>query len=390
MARLSPKLSVLVVVGLALFTDTAVYAMLPPLLPEYARLHGLSQTRLGLLFGCYAAALLLAALPLGTWADRRGRRGPFLGGLIGFGAATILFAFAGSFPLLLVARVLQGIAAAATWVAGLAMLADHYPAGQRGKAMSTVFACANVGLLLGPTFSGWMVRLWSIRAAFLFAAGLAVLDALVRVTLLPPDPPAKPSGTGYLGLLRDGTVRRFAGAMVMGSALGAVLEAVLPLHLSRHLGMDSVAIGLAFTLAALASTFTSPLVGHWTDRAGAAPPLRLGLVLATALLAVAVFIPSRTGVYAYMLVMGGTCSLLMSPTGPALAGHVEGKGGTDFGSVFSLLNIAFSLGLMLGPILGSALTDLVGLKPAMGVLAACFTLYLVPLAGGLRKPDIIS
>jgi multidrug resistance protein len=380
MSRLAPRHAALVVVGLAFFADTVVYAMLPPLLPEYARIHGLSQTQLGLLFASYAAALLLAALPLGTWADRHGRRGPFLGGLLGFGAATVLFAFAGSFPMLLLARVLQGIAAAATWVAGLSMLADHFPAGQRGKAMSTVFACANLGLLLGPTFAGWMVKLWNIRAAFLFAAGLAVLDALVRLVLLPKDPPTEPSGTGYLALLKDGTIRIFAGAMVLGAALGAVLEAVLPLHLSRHLGMDAVAIGMAFTAAAVASTITSPLVGHWTDRKGAAPPLRMGMVLAGLLLALAPFVPSRMAMYGYMLAIGGTCSLLMSPCGPALAGHVERQGRKDFGSVFSLLNIAFSLGMMAGPLLGSALTDLVGMKVALVVLSCAFFLYLIPLA----------
>jgi len=386
MARLAPKYAALVVVGLAFFADTVVYSMLPPLLPEYARLHGLSQTELGFLFGSYAGALLLAALPLGTWADRHGRRGPFLGGLVGFGGATILFAFAGSFPLLLVARVLQGIAAAATWVAGLSMVADHFPSNQRGKAMSTVFACANIGMFLGPAFAGWMTRVWNIRAAFLFAAGLAVLDAVVRLALLPADPPAQPSGGGYLGLLKDRTVRVFAGAMVMGSLLGAVLEAVLPLHLSLHLGMDAMAIGLAFTTTALASIVTSPLVGHWTDRRGPRGPLRLGMVLAALLLATAAVLPGRAAVYVFMLAMGSTCSLLMSPCGPALAGHVEGKGSTDFGSVFSLLNIAFSLGLMVGPMAGSALTDLVGLKVAMAVLAAAFLAYLPALRTAASRP----
>ena len=384
MAGPSPKVAALVVVGLAFFTDTVVYAMLPPLLPEYARLHGLGQTQLGLLFGSYAAALLLAAVPLGTWADRRGRRAPFMGGLIGFAAATILFAFARSFPLLLLARVLQGVAAAATWVVGLAMLADHFPGGQRGKAMSTVFGCANLGLLMGPTFAGWMVKYWNIRAAFLCAAGLVALDALVRMVLLPRDPPIQPSGRGYLALLKDPTVRVYAGAMVLGAALGAVLEAVLPLHLSRHLGMDAVAIGLAFTAAALASTFTSPLVGHWTDRHGADAPLRLGMALAAVLLALAAFVPSRAGITVFMLAVGATCSLLMSPTGPALAGHVERKGGKDFGAVFSLLNIAFSLGMMLGPILGSAMADLIGLKLALTVVGGCFLVYLWPL-GSVRR-----
>jgi len=380
MARLAPKYAALVVVGLAFFTDTVVYAMLPPLLPEYARLHHLNQTELGLLFSSYAAALLLAALPLGAWADRRGRRGPFLGGLLGFGAATILFAFATSFPLLILARVLQGIAAAATWVAGLAMVADHFPAGQRGKALSSAFACANFGLLLGPSFAGWMVHIWSIRAAFLAVAGLALLDTVVRLTLLPSDPPVQPAGAGFLGLLRDGTVRLFAGVMALGAALGGVLEAVLPLHLARDLGMDAVAIGLAFTAAAVASTITSPFVGHWTDRRGPAEPMRLGMVLAAALLALAAFVPSHAWIYGFMVVFGATSSLLMSPTGPALAGHVERKGGTAFGSVFSLLNIAFSLGLMVGPLLGSALTDLMGLKLAMAALAAGFLVYLAPLA----------
>jgi predicted MFS family arabinose efflux permease len=121
-------------------------------------------------------------------------------------------------------------------------------------------------------------------------------------------------------------------------------------------------------------------VGHWTDRRGAREPLRLGLLFSAALLAVVPFVPGRGWIFGYMLALGSTCSLLMSPCGPAVAGHVEGKGGSDFGSVFSLLNIAFSLGLMAGPMLGSTLTDQVGLAPAMAVLAAGFVLYLAPLA----------
>jgi MFS family permease len=317
---------------------------------------------------------------LGLWADLRGRRGPFLGGLIGFGAATILFAYAGSFATLILARILQGLAAAATSVAGLAMVADHFPSNQRGKAMSTVFGCANVGMFLGPAFSGLMIRLWNIRAAFLFAAALAGLDALVRFTLLPVDPPAQALGAGSLDLLKDSTVRVLAGVMVMGAALGAMLEAVLPLHLSRALGMDAVAIGLAFTTGALASTVTSPFVGHWTDRHGPRAPLRLGLALAAGVLAVAPYLPNRFGIHALMLVFGAAGSLIMSPCGPAVAARVEGQGGTGFGTVFSLLNIAFSLGLMAGPILGSALTDLLGLKVAMGVLSLGFAAYLLPVS----------
>jgi len=381
---LAEKPSALVVVGLAFFTDALVYAMLPPLLPEYARTLGLSQTRLGLLFGSYAAALLLATLPLGHWADRSGRRGPFLAATAGFGAATALFACADGFPLLMLARLFQGVAAAATWVAGLALVADIFPAGQRGKAMSTVFACANLGLFLGPAYAGWMVQVWSVHGVFLLVAGLALLDGVARLTLLPEQPTTPIRGLGYLALLKDGAVRVFAGAMGLGAVLGATIEAVLPLHLSHHLGLDAPAIGLAFTTAALASMFASPLVGHWTDRQGAGRPLSLGVFLGACLLGAAPFLPSRTAVHLFMLAMGASCSLLMSPAGPALSRLVERRGGTAFGAVFSLLNITFSLGVMVGPILGSALVDLLGLKPAMAVLAGGFIAYLLPLSAHRR------
>jgi len=144
--------------------------------------------------------------------------------------------------------------------------------------------------------------------------------------------------------------------------------------------MDSVAIGLVFTFTAMASMVVSPLVGHWTDRRGAARPLRLGLVLGACLLAAAPFLPTRAAVCAFMFALGGTSSLLMSPCGPALTRLVESRGGTAYGSVFSLLNIAFSLGIMTGPLAGSALTDLLGLQAAMAILAAGLLLYLVPLA----------
>jgi MFS family permease len=377
---LPAKPAVLVVVGLAFFTDSLVYAMLPPLLPEYARMLGLNQTELGLLFGSYAGALLVATLPLGAWADRGGRRGPFLGGLVGFGAATVLFAFARSFPLLVLARVFQGVAAAATWVAGMALLADLFPAGRRGKAMSAVFACANLGLFLGPAYAGWMVRIWNPHGAFLVVAGLALVDALARLVLLPRDPRRRHADLGYLGLLRDGAVRVYAGVMGLGAALAAALEATLPLYLSRRLAMDAVAIGLAFTATALASMFTSPLVGHWADRQGAAKPVRLGLVLGAGLLLVAPHLPSRAAVFGFMLATGSSCSLLMSPCGPALCRLVERRGEPAYGSVFSLLNITFSMGIMAGPMLGSVLADLLGLPLATAILAAGFLAYLFPLA----------
>ena len=115
--------------------------------------------------------------------------------------------------------------------------------------------------------------------------------------------------------------------------------------------------------------------------------MRLGLLLGAGLLAATPFIPGGPPLYAFMFAVGISCSLLMSPCGPAAAGHVEAKGGTSFGSVFSLLNVAFSLGMLIGPLVGSVLTDLAGMNAAMEILAAAFAGYLLFLVPrGAARP----
>src|SRR5512143_3741253 len=211
---LSPRLATLIVVGLALFTDGILYFAIVPLLPGYARDLGLGQLQVGLLVGSYAWSLVLATVPLARLADRVGRRAPLLWGLVGLFATTLIFAFVESFPLLVIARVLQGLSGTATWTAGLALLADHFPAAERPRAMAIVFAFANAGTLLGPPLSGFLAEHLGMRAPFIVIGALAALDALARFTLL-HDAPRSPGDAGarigVLALLRDPIMRLYAG-----------------------------------------------------------------------------------------------------------------------------------------------------------------------------------
>ncbi len=205
----------------------------------------------GVLFGAYASAILAGTWPLGRLADRIGRRKPFLWGLVGLAATTVLFAFASSYPLLLLARVLQGLAAAATWTSGLALLAEGFPSERRGQAMATAFAAANIGVLLGPPISGFLMESFGPRSPFLLAAGLALADAAARVGFLRDAEPPPGARVGLSGLLANATVRTFAGAMALGASLWAILESTLPLHLDATLGMRASEIGILFAAAAL-------------------------------------------------------------------------------------------------------------------------------------------
>jgi len=377
--RTSPA-ALLFVVGLAFFTDSVLYYLLVPLLPHYAKTLGLSQMEVGILFGAYASAILAGTWPLGRLSDRIGRRKPFLWGLVGLAATTVLFAFASSYPLLLLARVLQGLAAAATWTSGLALLAEGFPSERRGQAMATAFAAANIGVLLGPPISGFLMESFGPRSPFLLAAGLALADAAARVGFLRDAEPPAGERVGLSGLLANATVRTFAGAMALGASLWAILESTLPLHLDATLGMRASEIGILFAAAALTHTLTSPLMGRLSDRVGRLKVLRVGFVLAALLVPVPAFLSTKWAVALSMAALGVTASFVMSPVSPGLADAVEAMGTRSFGSVFSLVNVAYAVGMMVGPLAGSALVEAVGLRGALAATGAVFALYLVPLA----------
>lgn len=381
--RTSPA-ALLFVVGLAFFTDSILYYLLVPLLPHYAKTLGLSQMEVGVLFGAYAAAILAGTWPLGRLSDRIGRRKPFLWGLVGLGATTLLFAFASSYPILLLARVLQGFAAAATWTSGLALLAEGFPSERRGQAMATAFAAANVGVLLGPPVSGFLTESSGPRSPFLLAAGLALVDAAARVAFLRDVGPPPGERFGLSGLLSNATVRTFAGAMALGASLWAILESTLPLHLDAALGMGASEIGLLFAAAALTHTLTSPLMGRLSDRFGRLPVLRAGFAMAALLIPIPAFLSTKATVALSLAALGITASFVLSPVSPGLADAVEAMGSRSFGSVFSLVNVAYAVGMMVGPLAGSALVEAVGLRGALVATGMGFALYLVPL--GRLKP----
>ena len=377
MKLIPARTSALIVVALAMFTDTLLYYLLVPLLPAYARQYGLNQMGIGILFGSYAAALLLGTVPLGRLADRMGRRTPMIGGLLGLFATTLLFAFARSYPLLILARILQGLSATATWTAGMALVADHFPRSARGRAMGTVFACANLGVLLGPALSVWLDQHYGLRAPFLAAAGLALLDALARITLLKDVPAVLDTRMGFLDLMKNPTIRVFAGAMAMGASLLALLESTLPLHLDAVLKLAPTSIGLCFGAAAVTHMISSPLMGALSDRVGRKKVLVTGLLLAMVAIPLPVFMTGIWGVALAMGCIGVITTLILSPASPAMADAVERMGSDSYGSVFGILNIAFALGMMAGPLVGSALVQALGIRAALMGMGLAFGAYAI-------------
>src|SRR4051812_21482346 len=130
-----------------------------------------------------AYLLTLGSLLLvgGALGDLYGRRRIFALGLAGFGVASVLCAAAPSITALIVARGLQGMAAALLVPNTLGLIVARFEPGERGAAIGTWTAWSGIALVLGPLAGGLLLAAGSWR--WIFAVNLvpvAIALELVR------------------------------------------------------------------------------------------------------------------------------------------------------------------------------------------------------------------
>ena len=138
------------VVGVGIFTDLFVYAILVPVLPFVLRDRiGVPESQLQMLtsalLGAMAASSFVFSPVAGIIADKvGGRQKPFLVGLFALALSTILLALGETVAAIAVARVLQGLSSAVVWVVGLAICLETVGPNRLGTTIGTVNISAMV------------------------------------------------------------------------------------------------------------------------------------------------------------------------------------------------------------------------------------------------------
>ncbi|MGI8564750.1 MAG: MFS transporter [Candidatus Dormibacter sp.] len=123
----------------------------------------------------YLLAMSALLIPAGAAGDRYGRKRVFLAGLIGFGVASLLCGLAPSMETLILARLLQGMAAAFLVPGSLALLRLHFQGEEQGRAYGLWAAGTSLTTLAGPFLGGVLVDLVSWRAIFLINLPLVLI-----------------------------------------------------------------------------------------------------------------------------------------------------------------------------------------------------------------------
>ncbi|WP_341718705.1 MFS transporter [Micromonospora sp. FIMYZ51] len=235
-----------------------------------------SPAQVGLLVTAYGAVVVVASVPLTALARRIPRR-PLLSALLaGFVVSTAVTAFAGSFVLVLAARLVTAATHALFWAVVVPAAAELFRPGLRGRVVAIVFAGGNIALLLGVPAGTWLGERAGWRTSYLAVAALGAVVLVTVASLLPSTRPDQ--GHAARGATPD--ARRFwllvaiAVLTTAGAIAGYTYVAVFVTEIS---GFAASSVGAILLARGIASVLGILAVGAVVDRR---PWLVLGAVVA--------------------------------------------------------------------------------------------------------------
>lgn len=233
-----------------------VETMYSPALPDIASSFQVSSERAAQTLSVYFVAFAAGVALWGWLSDCIGRRPAIMTGLLCYGTGSAMAIIATNFNVLLLARMVAAMGAAAGSVVVQTMLRDSY----ESTALARIFSVMGAALAVSPVFGlvsgGWLVSLHGHTGVFMVLVLLAILLLVLTATLLPetrPDNTLTPRVTGLVSrMARDGALWKNA---MLVALLNTMLFSYYSLgpFLFGQLGWSSREFGWTGFLLALAS-----------------------------------------------------------------------------------------------------------------------------------------
>ncbi|BCA53990.1 putative Multidrug resistance protein MdtG [Nitrospira sp. KM1] len=259
-----------------------------PVLALFAESLGAGPERIGLIVSISTLTGVLLKLPSGALSDIYGRRFLLRIGVVAFGLPPFIYPFVSDLNTLAGLRFFHGLATAMFAPSALATVAELYRE-RRGAALGTYTACTQSGSLLGPFIGGYLIYGAGFSTAFI-AAGIFGCIAVILFYSLHLDvavPTVKERGLAAVGadmwkgvviILRNRKVLITSSTDAAKMIANGALMAFLPLY-GLSVGLNPGEVGLLFTVQAITSFFSKPIMGRVSDRVGRQPLIVMGLVI---------------------------------------------------------------------------------------------------------------
>jgi DHA2 family multidrug resistance protein-like MFS transporter len=197
----SPPRAPLVLIALVLAAAIANLnlAVANVALPTIGAAFDASQTELNLTAVGYSLGLAASVLYLGALGDRYGRKLMLLLGSLASIPFSLLAAFAPTIDVLIVARILGGIAGGMVYPTTLALIAALWGGGKRTRAIALWSAIGAAIASLGPLLSGALLQSFDWGSVFLVTLPLALVAFIMALIFVPAHVNESKGGVDNLG-----------------------------------------------------------------------------------------------------------------------------------------------------------------------------------------------
>ncbi|CAB3783417.1 MDR family MFS transporter [Paraburkholderia caffeinilytica] len=215
---------------------TIVSTAMPQIVAQLGDLHLYSWV-----FSSFLLTQTAMTVVFGKLADLYGRKPIVLAGIAIFLLGSVLAGFAWSMPAMIVFRLIQGVGAGAIQPVTLTIVADLYPARERGKVQGYLASVWAISAVVGPMVGGFIIH--NLSWAWIFWMNVPIGLA---------------SAAGFIAFLRESERHArpsidFAGAALFMAAIAALMMAL------TYAGDDEIAratlAGGAFLLCLLVFVF---------------------------------------------------------------------------------------------------------------------------------------
>jgi MFS family permease len=299
-----------------------------PLFDEL-RLHlGTNYVGVGNLFGAFLFSYAFFNLAAGTLADRYNNKHLMVLGVSLSFLASVVFAWARSYPLAFFSRFVLGIASSFIYVPTIRYVVTSFREDRRGAVMGLVEVGAGIGMIFSLILLPLFAKAYGLLVAFLILPALSVLVLPGVILGLPSQPPPPRAGSSVGARFRSlGGNKCFWCLLTFFFLIMLCNYCVmgwLPTFLRNHFGYSAVRAGLISTLMTVALTVGSPIAGILSDRFRSRTPV---LISGSIMLVFSLFlflVKPNTALVLGAAVLAGTSMAFTIPVFMVVVGEVFG------------------------------------------------------------------
>jgi len=375
------------VVIIASFFVALGFGIVFPAIPVFAKSFGVNNTAVGLVVSAFAFARFSSGMISGKFVDRFGERNVYSFGVFMVAFFTVLAGLAQNYPQLLLFRSAGGLGSSMFSVASSSLIFRAVDDKHRARALSVFQGSFLIGGITGPALGGALATI-SLRAPFFaYAFMLAISGTIGYVYLgraeaaqgkskVKPEEPITLKEALQIPAYRIALVLSFISAWV----LFGMRSSILPLFVTESLHSTAAVVGYGFALAALFQGLLLMKAGRISDLHGRKRVVMLGSYIIMAGILGLTFSIHIWMFLVSMSVLGIGGAFLATAPGSIVGDVIKGKGG----KVIGIFQMSGDAGMIVGPIVVGAISDLYSFRAAFGATAVIFSIVILM---GSRLPE---